>query len=338
MFSGVLQARPLYDNSADESLFIAPPEWNPVRRAIARRLNTVIIGQRGVGKTTFLYQLQQAMRRDGARPMLVDAAAVETPLELALRLRDRVLGRPGVADRAGEVWKTSTTLVADDPEPPTAGASRAFYDTLQSLSEAPPSVILVDGSSSPDAIYGIFGRMRDTLWQLPHTWIVAIEDDDRATALKPPADAFFDIVVTLEPASTDELTEILSRRSPASPLATLRRIAELANGNPRAALRALGDAEIHDRDPTAAFTERAMLLESASVLGRPHGMLMAELLNRGQASSSEEALQQTLGLTRARLTTLLRELLERGLVVTETERSDSPGRPRTIYRPALRGT
>lgn len=331
----VLQARPLYDNAADEKLFVAPPEWDPAMRAISRQLNVIMVGDRGIGKTSFLRQLQQTLRRGGQHPVFVDAAAVQTPLDLALRLRDGILGRPGLSARGSEAWNLAVTELTGDPEPPTAGASRAFYEVLQSLDEAPPSVILVDCSSSPDAVYGVFGRMRDTLWQLRHTWVLAIDDDDRATALRPPADAFFDVVITLKPASTGDLVKILARRSPTTPGSVLARIAELAKGNPRAALRALIDAEIHQRDPGAQFKARAMLLESASVLGRPHGMLMAELLERGQASSSDEALQQTLGLTRGRLTTLLRELLEHRLVVAATERSDGPGRPRTVYRPAL---
>jgi len=299
----------------------------------------MIIGQRGIGKTTFLYQLQQALRRNGEHPAFVDAAAVDTPAELAIRLRDGLLGRPGIGTKSGalaQTWDASVKAIAGDP--PTAGASRVFYDTLQSLGEAPPSVILVDASSSPDALYGVFGRMRDTLWQLPHTWVVAIDQDDRATALKPPADAFFDTVITLTPLSTSELVELLARREPKISPKALEHVAALAKGNPRAALRALGNAEVYNHDPTEGFIARAMLLESASMLGRPHGMLMAELLERGQASSSDDALQQTLGLTRARLTALLRDLLEHGLVFAETQRADKPGRPRTIYRPALRST
>jgi predicted ArsR family transcriptional regulator len=64
-------------------------------------------------------------------------------------------------------------------------------------------------------------------------------------------------------------------------------------------------------------------------------MLMAELLDRGQASASDQALQRTLGVTRARLSQLLNELAAFGLVTAENERSEGPGRPRVIYRPDL---
>jgi predicted ArsR family transcriptional regulator len=62
---------------------------------------------------------------------------------------------------------------------------------------------------------------------------------------------------------------------------------------------------------------------------------MAELLDLGQASPSDDALQNRLGLTRGRITALLRELLDEGLVEAGRDRSSGPGRPKTIYRPRI---
>jgi energy-coupling factor transporter ATP-binding protein EcfA2 len=334
--SFVLQGRPLYDNAADEPYFVVPREWDRLVRAIARRLNGLIIGPRGIGKTTLLHQVQRTLRDDGKHVVFVDGTAVADSTELMSRLRDGLVGRPGIGQSLA--LTAGLTALTGDPNPPAAAASRAFYNALLSLSEAEPAVVLVDASSSAEAVYGLFGRMRDTVWQLPHTWVVAVDDSDRATALKPPADAFFDAVIQLEPPSTKELGELLARRAPDVAPETLGRVAAHASGNPRAALRALNDAAIHDRDPAQGLTARAKLLDQASALGRPHGMLMAELLDRGQASPSDELLQRTLGVTRARLTILLRQMLREGVVVADTEKPEGPGRPRTIYRPALGGS
>ena len=328
--SFVLQGRPLYDNDADAQFFVVPDQWNPLVRALERGLNVALVGSRGVGKTTLLHQLQRSLRTNGERVAFVDANAVVGADELAARLRDGLVGRPGLNE-----LRPDLTALTGDPNPPAAGASRAFHDTLQSLGEVEPTVVLVDASSSGAAVFEVFGRMRDTMWQLPHTWVVALDESDLGNALKPPADAFFDTVVRLEPLSTNDLAELLSRRAPQTPGPMLGRVAAMAKGSPRAALRALSDAAIHDSDPTGGLVERGMLLDRAAALGRPHGMLMAELLDRGQASPSDEGLQRTLGVSRARLTTLLRELLDRELVVTGTEKADGPGRPRTVYRPAL---
>ena len=197
-------------------------------------------------------------------------------------------------------------------------------------------MILDDAAGSSGPVYELFGRMRDALWQLPHSWVVAIDDTDRATVLKPPADAFFDSLITLRPWSTNQIAGLLARRlGDAEDQKTLTQAAARARGVPRDALRALNDAIVHGRNPADVVAERAELLDRASSLGRPYGMLMAELLDRDQASPSDDDLQATLGLTRARLTHLLRELHEKGLVEAQSERPSGPGRPRTIYRPAL---
>ncbi len=181
-------------------------------------------------------------------------------------------------------------------------ASRALASLLREIGQAEPATILVDASSSADAVYGLFERMRDVLWQQEHRWVLAIEHTDRATALKPPADAFFDTVISLDPWPMNELVDLLARRAdPAQlwPRDLLISAATGANGSPRQALRALSDALVHDRDPAAALDQRGRLLDRASELGRPAAMLMAELLDRGQASPSDDDLQKTLGVTRA---------------------------------------
>jgi hypothetical protein len=268
--------------------------------------------------------------------VFVDATAVTEPLELAVRVRDTLKGRPGVAGTAMD--SAAFAEVVGDPAPPPGGVSRHLHDTLISLGQGvEPTIVLLDASASAQAVYGIFGRMRDTIWQLPHRWVVAIDDSDRTTALKPPADAFFDTVIALTPLSIDDLLLVLHKRTDELPSALLSQIAADARGNPRAAIRAANDALVHGHDPAGELSARARLLDTAAQLGRPQGMLMAELLDIGQASPSDEVLLERLGLKRARVSTLLQQLHDAGLVESGVERSDGPGRPRTIYRPALRG-
>jgi energy-coupling factor transporter ATP-binding protein EcfA2 len=302
-------------------------------RAVERGLNVFVNGPRGVGKTTLLRQVQRSLRNADEPVAFVDATAVEDVVDLTSRVRDALRGQPSPLTAGASVVAEAVTT---DPRP-VAGASRALADLLRSIGQVPPTTILVDASSSPEAVYGLFGRMRDSLWQQEHRWVVAVDDNDRATVLKPPADAFFDVVVTLKPWPINELVALLARRGGATPLPRDLLVASAtgANGNPREALRAVSEALVHDRDPTASLDERGRLLDRASDLGRAPGMLMAELLDRGDASPSDKALQTTLGVTRSRLTQLLRELLEHELVVAETERATGPGRPRTVYRPAL---
>ena len=330
----LLQARPLYDNLGDSQLFVAPNAWSSVDRALERRLNVAVVGSRGVGKTTLLRQLQLVLRDKSEHVAFADATAVGDTFELARRIRDALLGQ--TSPLVANARRTVETLSGDPT--PMAGASRALAEVLREIGGAEPTIVLVDASASAEAVYGLFGRMRDVLWQQDHRWVVAIEQTDRATALKPPADAFFDTVAVLDPWSTNDLVNLLARRGDPDtpwPHDLLVGAATGANGSPREALRILSDALVHDRDPSALLDARGRLLDRASQLGRPAGMLMAELLDRGQASPSDEDLQVSLGVTRSRLTQLLRDLLAKELVTAESERADGPGRPRVVYRPAL---
>lgn len=328
----MLQGRPLYDNPADHKYYVPPPEWEAVCRAVDRGNNTLICGARGSGKTTLLRQLQLALRDRDEPVVFIDAAAIAEPLELAVRIRDALKGRldQGLSGARGRE-------VFGDPDPPPGGVSRFLYDTLIGLGQdIEPAIVLLDATASARALYGVFGRMRDTIWQLPHHWLVAIDDSDYATVLKPPADAFFDTVIALAPRPNDDLLQILHRRTDELPDELLSQIAQDARGNPRVAIRAANNAIVHGDDPAGDLTARGWLLDTAARLGRPQGMLMAELLDIGQASPSDQVLLERLGLKRARVNALLQELHDAGLVESAIERSDGPGRPRTIYRPALR--
>lgn len=330
----LIGSRPLYDNRADAQRFVHPPAWEPAVRAIERGLNAAVIGPRGVGKTSLLRQLQLVLRENEETVAFVDATAVGEVLELAGRVRDALLGQPAPvlagASVAAEAFRAQPS--------PVAGASRALGALLREIGQAQAAVILVDASASAEATYGLFGRMRDVLWQQEHRWVLAMEDTDRATALKPPADAFFDTVILLEPWPTNQLIDLLARRGDPHepwPRDLIASAASGAQGSPREAVRALSDAVVYGRDPAAVLDARGRLLDRASEHGRPAAMLMAELLDRGQASPSDEDLQRTLGVTRSRLTQMFRELLADQLVSAESERPDGPGRPRVVYRPAL---
>ncbi len=327
----LLNGRPLYDNQADESLFVHVPEWDPLVKAIERRLNVLLLGPGGSGKTTLLHQVQLALRRHEETVAFVDGTGATDVLELASRIRNTLLGQPSMMAVAGNVVE-----VFGGGKAPPGGASRQLAAQLQAIGEAPPAVILVDGPSSPEAVYDLFGRMRDVLWQQPHHWVVALEARHRSAVLKPPADAFFDLVIPLREWSTNALTELLSRRAEGElPGRLITAAAAGAEGSPRQALRALSYGVVNDEDPAVLLNERGRLLDEATQLGRAPSMLLAELLDRKQASPSDADLQDSLGVTRARLTQMFHQLAEHNLVVSETERAAGPGRPRTVYRPNL---
>jgi energy-coupling factor transporter ATP-binding protein EcfA2 len=306
----MLRGRPLYDTEADSAYFVAPSEWDTLLRAVAHRNNVLVTGARGSGKTSLLRQLEYELRKRDEHVTFVDGTAVSSTDELATRVRVALCGPP---------------------------AAEGLLAELELVNGAPENVILVDGSGSADAVYGLFGRMRDTLWRMGHRWVIAVDDQERFTVLKPPADAFFDTVIDLEPMPSDVLVELVRRRDPLRELddESLSEIAAAASGVPRAALRAANAALISGRRPRDEVSDRDRLLAAAGRIGQPHRALMAELLDLGQASPSDDALQNRLGLTRGRITALLRALLEEDLVEAGRDRSSGPGRPKTIYRPRI---
>lgn len=328
----LLQSRPLYDNAADSRAFVTPEAWDPAVRAAERHLNTLIVGGRGTGKTSLLHQMQFKFRESGERVAFVDATSASDALELAARLRDAILG-----SRTALEESVSAMTLGIGGKRTVAGASRQLSSILDEIGRAEPTLILLDGSSSALALYTMFGRMRDALWQHEHCWVVAIDSADRASTLKPPADAFFDVVLEIEPWSISQLSDMISRRlDPGEEIDDRALTASVAgaNGSPRQALRSLSDFVVRGHDPTSATDARGRLLDEASNIGRPAAMLMSELLDCGQGNSSDEMLQASLGVTRSRLTQLFRDLLDHGLVVADTQRPDGPGRPRVVYRPA----
>jgi hypothetical protein len=333
----VLEGRPLYDTEADRRFFLTPPVWQVVLRAIDRGNNVLLSAPWGWGKTSLLRQLERELREHGEPVAFIDATGVDGGFELLLRVRHALPGSPSLAERMRSQLAGVSLVVGGDLSPPMPGMSYALVEELRALEDVPPTRILVDASGSAPAVYEIFGRLRDAVWQLPHRWCVAVNDDERATALKPPADAFFDIVLEPAPWSVDELVEILARRGLRDELddESIRELATASRGTPRAALRSANEAVVTGRPASQALAERAELLRRARELGVPHGTVMAAMLDLGQASASDDAFLGRVGVSRSRATALLRELLQAGLVETDADTGQTRGRPKTIYRPAL---
>jgi hypothetical protein len=120
------------------------------------------------------------------------------------------------------------------------GASRFLNPQLDAINEAEQATVLVDASDSGAAVRELFGRFRDMLWQGAHTWVVALDEAERASVLRPPTDAFFDVMLLIHPWDPDPLLRLLALRTSELDRATLGEIAADARGNPRCAPRARG--------------------------------------------------------------------------------------------------
>lgn len=318
--------KPLYDTSADTRAFVAPRGWESLFRWVHAGYHTLLSGAPGSGRTSTLRQLQLRLRESGARVAFVDAPVIEDVGDLLAVISQAIAGQPGTA----EVLSTRVARVRDLVAGTQPGAATtAGHDILASWRESGPQVVLLDAPGSGRAVYELFGRLRDDLWQLELIWVAAVNDADTPLVLRPPADAFFDQTLRLDRRSNDELTQMLQVRGADPELATT--LAEAAEGNPRRALSLARDALGGNLYEIEAQQRR---LAHAAALGDSHRQMQLALEDLGSASASDPALLQRLAVSRPRAQVLLADLADAGLVQTDSAQPTGKGRPRKLFRPA----
>ncbi len=309
-----LNGRPLLDSRPDQSLYVRRPhDEDLVRSGIQRFLNTLVLGARGSGKTSFLRALAYALRSEGVPAAFVEGGTstdADALVELISRRVGEVSGRtPGGGRRADD----ASLLEA-------VRALHSVGDPERRM------VVLMDGLPSAAEAHSLFGRLRDELWRLPFTWVVAADDDDRSALLTPPADAFFELVIELRPLATSQQAELLRKRGIADAVA----LADQGNGNPRELLALARLASTDGSSPAMLARARLKRRAEARRLGRPAEMVVAELEASGPLSASDERLLGRLGWTRERAVQVLKQLEAAGLVTTSLQKGPS-GRPRKLY-------
>ena len=212
-------------------------------------------------------------------------------------------------------------------------------------SEAEPErgypIIILDEMYEPALVHQLFGRYRDEVWQLPFRWLVCGLATRRSRYLEPPADVFFDSVLTVDPlddtASRDLLQTRLAAATADDAEATLRiiserdRIVEQGGGNPRQILVAARDAVLRSPEETVSADR---LVDTAATLGTTVGLAVRHLLTNGPTSASDSRLLEHLDVTRARATQVLRRLEDAGLVYGFQDKGGI-GRPRKLYTTGL---
>ena len=326
-----LSGRPLLDIEPDRALFVPPKgTMDVLRRSVERQLNVLVLGGLGIGKTTLLRQLAYELEHDGGHPVFVDAGVAETPAAFLQLVRYTL----GIAPTPIEALGAG--LAAGFRPAPPPGTSAELVQLVQSLrpegeEAAGAAVILVD-SLDPDQAHTVFGRLRDEVWQLPYTWVVAGEERARGRYLSPPADAFFDVVLSIPRWGSEDLEEILDRRLSARDVTGRQRktLVQLADGNPRRLLALARESVVEGRDASAIGKLRAERLRHAAELGRDHSMVLAELEAHGPVSASDEDFLRRMGWPRERAARVLKDL-ERAGITRGVSRPGESGRPRRVY-------
>lgn len=323
-----LSSRPLLDTRPDTSLFInRQPEIDLLLRVNRSGFNAIVFGERGIGKTSLLRRLQYRLRQEKAATIFVDGSLPEDALDILELVRYQVAG---TRTRSRSILPTY--MLAEEVSSEPEKLLRSIRILAESLNDDVHRTVLLDNPSAADA-HTLFGRLRDELWRLPLNWIVSADNDRRWQYLQPPADAFFEHVVDLDPLSPQAAKALLEKRLNKAELKRIdvRKMIELAKGNPRQ-LVTLARASL-EAESTAGTIEqdRAELQRRLAGLGRAASMLVSELEALGPVSASDERLLKRLGWTRPRAVQVLKQLEEEGIVTSSAESSETTGRPRKVY-------
>ena len=289
----------------------------------------MVLGERGVGKTSLLRRFERQLAEDGIDCRFVEASGATTVADLIELVYEAVHGRSRDS--------TDRRLASLD------GRAELVNDLrLLAPADGESVVVLLDSVGSPAVMQHLFGRWRDEVWQLPLLWVVAGHRADRSRYLQPPADSFFDAVIEVGELDEDEAADLLRRRAQragqddpaaavllgvAGKLATRVKAADTAQpaGRPRDVL-----IEAED-DPTRWLTNLYAVQTRAADLGRAPAMLFTEVMDLGPVGASDKVLLDRLGWTRPRAAQVFKQLEEAGLVVVTEEAPNGPGRPRKLY-------
>jgi DNA-binding transcriptional ArsR family regulator len=324
-----LSGRPLFATAADAEFYVSLPDVERrLERSVDRQLNTLILGDRGSGKTTLVQHLlfRRREQQQGPPVVYIDGSVARSVMDAVELLRDQL----GVAGQLGETF-TQNLQSALKPTTPGVRDSRLILARLRPLRDVEAAVVIFDGLVDADVVHGLFGRLRDELWALPFTWVVTADTSQRSQVLTPPADAFFETIIELRGLTDDEQRELLRRRLPED----WRKVSPLIGAerdNPRRLLTVAREAVVDERPIEDLLHAAGARAQRAAQIGRAASTMLAELenLDRPVAGSDEELLQR-LGVTRERASQVLKQLEQHGLVESFSEPAER-GRPRKLYR------
>ena len=323
----MLTNRPLYANDSDANLNVANDAQLRLADSLGHGHNTLLIGEPGSGKTTALHMVEFRWRAL-ERPVSFVSLAQADDLAHAVAALHRAAHDAGWVPGLDQPL-LDAALRGTDPF-----ASTYLVRTLRAAPEQ--ALVLIDDVSA-EVGHALFGRLRDELWQLPCVWGVAAAAAEAAALVQPPAEAFFDDRIRLDPLPEAGRRTLLRLRCQAdptspSPWAAVDDVATSGPGNPRRLLahaRAVLERQLDPQDVRSARDRRRRLAEDAG--GRPAAMLVAELEHLGPTSASDQELLDRLGWTRPRAAEVMSRLEKAGILDSYVERRSGPGRPRKVY-------
>lgn len=301
-----LSRRPLTASKADEALFVnrTSETTTILRAAVELRLNTFVTGPPGSGKTSLLRHVFLHLERSGTPVVYANVEAA--------RSIDEAIGLIATAiDPDSPAASSSSTIAEDETDLIVIeNAIEAKFD------DQPLLVALIDGAD--DALTTtLFGRYRDRLWESRTLkWVVA----SRHRAPVPPADAFFDRIVELEPFSQADGATMLAVRAPEIPDRTRSRLVSvIGSAQPVFWMLAAQSLALADSDPESVIKAITAQHDATRDLPDRLRVLYDAVLDLGPIHASDSQLLARLDVSRPWVATGLKELEEQGLVHAERD-------------------
>lgn len=311
----VLGSRPL--TASDGSLYVPRRADVAIRSALDAGENILLGAMRGAGATSLFHHLETALQD----AVLMNAERAASASDVIASLVSQLKLLPILADLQ-DLLRRPDPLAA----PP---IMRRLGEALQSNTRHP--VALLDGPIDPKISFDLFGRWRDELFALPIRWVVLAHQERLAEYVTPPADVFFDAIISLDPFDDTTAMEVLGRRNVDSlPNAVTESIVSHFDGTPRHLIRLARRALASDPDQTAHRAQQ--LAEIADSLSRGAQQLLADMPGRGPVTATDAALLKRLGVTDRQMRRNLSELEAAGLAEQLHSSSSSQGRPPITYR------
>lgn len=348
----MLSGRPLLATAADRRYLVERPEADVVLGHVRAGMNTLVLAERGMGKTTLLRELEGRLQVEaGISAIYLDGHRLSDAATILLAALDQ-LGEPRTP--TGEdpryhsllhalLAREQRQLTAIAGGPPTAATpftpslpetrneeALRLIPELAAEAKMRKACVLLDDPDL-DASHALFGRLRDELWQTGVVWVVAGDRARRQQYLTPPADAFFERIVEMAPLTDTQQRDLIRRRMSRQDNREVLDV-RVESGSPRALLASLRDAAGSADDVQTLLARRAeRQTRVADKLGRLESVMLAEIEGGATASASDPDWTGRFGISRQRAQQALAALEREQLV--RAERLPGPnGRPRKVYR------
>jgi type II secretory pathway predicted ATPase ExeA len=324
----MLSGRPLLATAADRRYLVERPETDLVLGHVRAGMNTLVLADRGMGKTTFLRHLDARLEDEaGIGAIYIDGHRLSDSATILLAVRD---GLAGPRASIGESLRIAAMPFTPIPVEARNEEALRLVRELAAEAKKRKECVLLDAPELESA-HRLFGRLRDELWQTGLVWVVAGDRTRRQQYLAPPADAFFERIVELAPMTDAQQRELIDRRADRDDSRELLDV-RVESGNPRALLTSLRDAASGADDVQTVLARRAeRQTRAASRLGGLERMMLAEIEDGAAASASDPDWRGRFGISRQRAQQALAALEREQLVCAERLPGPS-GRPRKVYR------